>query len=122
MNLMTREPAGLVTERAVPAFGHYSAAAVSLDSALDQIVSSGAAIARAVNGHSAPHVVAELISSRLTVGFGAVSATVFFAHHEQIFAVSGVIIGVNEMAVQFADDYRHLRTWPLATAIALILN
>lgn len=122
MDLMTREPAGLVTEQAVPAFGPYSAAAVSLDFALDQIVSSAATISRAVNGHSAPHVVAELIASRLAIGFGAVSATVFFAHHEQLFAVSGVIVGVNEMAVQFADDHRHLRTWPLARAIALILN
>lgn len=122
MNLMTREHAGLVAEQAIPAFGPYSAAAVSLDTALDRIVSSTAAISRAVNGHGAPYVVAELISSRLALGFGAVVATMFFAHHDQIFAVSGVIVGANQAVVQFADEHHRLRTWPMATAIALIVN
>lgn len=122
MDLMTREPAGLVTERTIPAFGPYSAGVVSLDSALDQIVSSTAAISRPVNGRSAPHVVAELISSRLSVESGAISATVFIADHTQLFAVSGVIVGVNGIVLQFADEHRHLRTWPLSAVIALIVD
>lgn len=121
MDLMTREPAGLVTEQSVPAFGPYSAGAVSLDSALDQIVSSTAAIARAVDGHTAPHAVAELISSRLSAESG-ITATVFIARRTQLFAASGVLVGVNDMVLQFADEQRRLRTWPLSAVIALIVD
>ncbi|PZU04616.1 MAG: hypothetical protein DI630_00430 [Gordonia sp. (in: high G+C Gram-positive bacteria)] len=121
MILMTHTPS-LVTEQTIPAFGPYSATTISIDSALDQIVSSTAAISQAINGRSDPGSVADLISARLRAGSGATTGTLFVAHHKQLFAVSGVIAGVNEMVVHFADELNCLRIWPLASVIALIAD
>lgn len=122
MDLMTRTLAGLVAEQTIPAFGPYSATVVSLDSALDRIVSSTATIARAANGHSDPHSVAELISDRLGVGFGATTGTLFVFHREQLTAVAGVIVGVDDSVVQFADERKTLHIWPLNAVFALIAD
>ncbi|GBF17812.1 hypothetical protein Br6_05219 [Rhodococcus sp. Br-6] len=122
MDLMTRTLAGLVTEHAIPAAGPYSASPISLDAALDRLVSSTAPVAEAVNGHRDPLSIAELISDRLGVGFGAATGTVFVFHREQMTAVTGVIVGVDDSVVQFADQHRNLHTWPLTTVFALIAN
>lgn len=122
MDLMTRPLAGLVTEQTIPAFGPYSATMVSLDSALEQIVSSTAVVSQAVDGHGDPHSVAQLISDRLGAGFGATTGTLFVFHHDQLFAASGVIVGVNEFVVQIADEHKNVHTWPLGRVIALIAD
>lgn len=121
MDLMTPTLAGLVTKQTIPAFGPYSASAVSLDTVLDQIVSSTAPIAQAANGHGDPRSVAELISDRLGIGFGSATVTLFISRHRMT-AVSGVVVGVNETVVQFADERRNLYTWPLTEVIALIVD
>ncbi|WP_143542974.1 hypothetical protein [Rhodococcus sp. NCIMB 12038] len=122
MDLMTRTLAGLVAERTIPAFGPYSCNAVSLDSALDRLVSSTAPIAQAADGHGDPRSVAMLISDRVGVGFGATTGTLFVFHREQMTAVAGVIVGVDDSVVQFADQHRKLRTWPLTAVFALIAD
>lgn len=122
MNLAAGTLAVSVSERDIPAFGPYSVAAVSLDLALDLIVSSTSPVAQAVNGHGDPRSVAELISGRLEAGLGATTAVLFALQHEQLFAVSGVVVGVNELVVEFADEHKHLHTWPLARLTALIAD
>lgn len=122
MNLVTDTLAQLVTEETIPAFGPYSVTTVSVDLALDLIVSSTSPVAQHVNGHGDPHSVAELISSRLGVGFGSTTAVLFAFHHDKLFAVSGVIVGVNEVAIQLADENKNLHTWPIARVFALIAD
>lgn len=105
MDLMTRTLARLVTEQTIPAFGPYSASVVSLDSALDRIVSSTAAISQVADGRGDPHSVATLISDRLGVGFGSTTVTLF----------------VSRLRMQYADERRNLHTWPLAEVSPALL-
>ena len=120
--LMTPSIAGLVAADAIPAFGPFTVTAMSVDTAVDRIVSSTAPISKAVNGHRNPERVAELISSRLAAGKGAATATIFAAHHRPVTAISGVVVGVTDQVLQFADEHKNLHTWPVSTVIALIAD
>lgn len=122
MDLMTRTLAGLATEKTIPVSGPYSASPISLDAALDRLVSSTALVSQAVNGHRDPHSVATLISERLSVESGATIGTLFVFHREQMIAVTGVIVGVDDSVVQFADQHRDLHTLPLTAVFALIVD
>lgn len=118
MDLMN--PTGLVTADTIHRCGPFSATPVSVDQAVDQLVSSQAPIARVLNGYRNPERVAELISSRLAVNGGTATATLFIARRLPIVSVSGVVVGVNERVVQFADEHKNLQAWPLLAVIALI--
>lgn len=120
--LMTPSTTDLVTSDATPAFGPLSITAIPVDEAVDRIVSSTAPISKAVNGHRNPERIAELIRSRLADGNGATTATIFAARQRPITAISGVVVGVTDQVVQFADEHKSLRTWPIATVIALIAD
>ncbi|WP_137726178.1 hypothetical protein [Prescottella subtropica] len=122
MSTATITPAGLVTEKNIPAFGPYAATPVSPETVAEQVTASTAEVAQPVDGQHAAADVAALITNRIGAGFGAVAGTVFTTHHGHTFAMAGVIVGVNEVVVQFADENKNLHVVPLASAVAVILD
>ncbi|NLG56403.1 MAG: hypothetical protein GX542_12295 [Rhodococcus sp.] len=122
MDNKTLTPAGLVTEQTVLDFGSYSTVPVDADTACTQIVESSAVIATIVNGRENPAEIVELVTDRMGTGFGSAVGTVYANHHGRAHAMSGVIVGVNEMVVQFSDEHKRLHTVPLTSLFGLILH
>lgn len=132
MDTTTNDYAGLVDDQSIPAVGPYIMQQVSNDTAQDWIAVSTAVISEVVNGSVDSGLVARLLTDRIGDGYGSVEGTVFVTHRNALgkidspigmmYAVQGVIVGVNEYAVQFADEHRNLHVLPISAVRGLIVK
>jgi hypothetical protein len=113
---------GLVTEATIPAFGPYSRAILHES---DAPKSAHGASVIAITADPEPVFAAaagDLISTQIGSNFGAVSGSVIARHGGVLHEFSGVIVGVNDFVVQFADEDRALHVVPLGRLVGVYLN
>lgn len=123
MGIMTNDYAGLVDEQSIPAVGPYMAQFISIEIFHDWIAAStNIAVSEVIDGREHAAQVATLLTGRIGNGYGAAFATVFVAHLRAFYAVQGIIVGVNEWSVQFADERRNLHVFPISAVRGLVVT